>query len=94
MSTTPTAPRPSIGRIVHFFDQAAEPEIVEGPQAAVIFGIDGTWNSDVQISSPFHVHLRIIGFEGEERTRHDVPLGAGAAQPGEVIPCWRWPERV
>lgn len=92
-SIPPTA-RPSIGRIVHYFDWAAEPDIIEGPYAALIFGVDGTWNSDVPISSPFHVHLKLTCFDGDERIRHDVPVGVGYACPGEVMACWRWPERV
>lgn len=89
-----TAPRPSIGRIVHYFPEAAEPDELPGPYAAMIFGVDAVWNSDVPITDEMHVHLRVTGFEGDESVIHDVALGVGTSPEAGGPSCWRWPDRV
>lgn len=86
----PPVPNPSIGRIVHYFADQAEPGERVTPCAATVFGAGDDWNSDTPLTTKFHVHLRVIGHEGEEHVKLDVPLGIDEAR----FECWRWPARV
>jgi len=80
---------PSMGLIVHYRGKlgfnAWRPAIVAVDKANLDpRGVEAGVIPD--LSSDEHVHLRVIGVEGEF-TEYDVPPGEG---PG----CWRWPPRV
>lgn len=100
--STPTAPRPSIGRIVHFFPGLEDPDQFPQPRAAMIVGVKGAAGESAEaakISSPSHVHLVVFDYDelavgGSPIVLTDIPAGVGTKAVADEPSCWRWPERV
>jgi len=87
-------PKPTIGRIVHYFSPAnGEPGEVAQPKAAIVVGVFGN-EGDCQIDDDWTAHLLVFDSVVDTgQLRLAVRFNpAGPATLDEA--CWRWPERV
>jgi hypothetical protein len=77
----PDAQKPSIGRIVHFYDPQCERAF-----AAII---TDTIAEDEDLSSGTHVNLTVFSVDGPS-TEDDVPFSDVQTKKAH----WRWPPRA